>query len=138
MKIHKVQNAVISETAATSLIITWEKPKGPVTGYLVTCQTTAAAATPRDKKSSKDNKKKKEKKRKDDEEKTKEDEDTQEEKKEEEEEEDKEREMKIEDPDAMRVIFEGLKPEEEYVIKIYTMVGEKKSDRVKVPGKTGK
>eukprot|EP00057_Strongylocentrotus_purpuratus_P006482 XP_011660956.1 PREDICTED: fibronectin [Strongylocentrotus purpuratus] len=34
------------------------------------------------------------------------------------------------------VVFEDLKSDEEYVIKIYTLVGEKKSDRVKVIGKT--
>lgn len=126
-----MQNAVISETGTTSLTITWEKPKGPATGYLVTCQTSATAATPRDKKSSKDKKKKKDKEGDDDDGKV----EKQEEKEEENTEQDKER--KIDDPNEVKAVFEGLKAEEEYVIKIYTLVGEKKSERVKVTGKTG-
>ena len=127
-----MQNAVISETGTTSLTITWEKPKGPATGYLVTCQTAATAATPRDKKSSKDKKKKKEKEKDGDD-------DGKVEKQEEKEEENAEqvKERKIDDPNEVKAVFEGLKAEEEYVIKIYTLVGEKKSERVKVTGKTG-
>eukprot|EP00057_Strongylocentrotus_purpuratus_P029279 XP_011683753.1 PREDICTED: uncharacterized protein LOC105447429 [Strongylocentrotus purpuratus] len=125
LKIHRVQNAVISETGTTSLTITWEKPKGPATGYLVTCQTSASAATPRDKKDKKDKKKKKEKEGDDDGKVEKEEEITEQVK-----------ERKIDDPDEVKAVFEGLKAEEEYVIKIYTLVGEKKSERVKVTGKT--
>ena len=129
LKIHRVQNAKISETGNTSLTVMWEKPKGPVTGYLVTCQTTAAAATPRDKKS-----KKKEKKK----EKEKEEGGDDGGKEEVEEEEIKEEmEMVIDDADQTRAVYEGLKSDEEYVIKIYTMSGTSKSERVKVTGKTG-
>ncbi|XP_041483693.1 uncharacterized protein LOC121430484 isoform X5 [Lytechinus variegatus] len=126
LKIHRVQNAVISETGTTSLTLAWEKPKGPVTGYLVTCQTSAAAATPRDKKASKDKKKK--------------DGDDGKEEKEDKKEEilGQEQERKIEDPEELKAVFEGLKADEDYVVKIYTLVGEKKSDRVKVTGKTDK
>ena len=127
LKIHRVQNAKISETGTTSLTVTWEKPKGPVTGYLVTCQTTAAAATPRDKKSKKKDKKKEKEEGEDDGE-----------KEEVEEEEIKEEmEMVIDDAEQTRAVYEGLKSDEEYVIKIYTMSGTSKSERVKVTGKTG-
>nr|XP_054772356.1 uncharacterized protein LOC129280349 [Lytechinus pictus] len=136
LKIHKVQNAEISQTGTTSLSISWEKPKGDVTGYLVTCQTTAAAAaaTPRDK-NSKD-KKKKEKKKKDEEEKKDDEEEEKVKEEEAKEEEETEREIQIENPEETRALFEDLKSDEEYVIKIYTLVGEKKSDRVKIIAKT--
>ena len=133
VKIHRVQNAAISETGTTSLVVTWEPPKGEVTGYLLTCQTAASAAagTPREKKS-----KKKKKKEKDDDE----EEDDGEEDEEEKEAKGEEgiRKIEIDDPERMKAVFEDLMSDEEYVIKIYTLLEDRKSDRVKLTGKTGK
>ena len=136
MKIHRVQNAAISETGTTSLVVTWEPPKGEVTGYLLTCQTAASAAagTPRDKKS-----KKKKKKEKEDDGKEEEDDDGEENEEEKEEKgEEGIRKIEIDDPERMKAVFEDLMSDEEYVIKIYTLLEDRKSDRVKLTGKTGK
>lgn len=48
------------------------------------------------------------------------------------------KELSLDDPEVTKAIFEGLVPDTEYLVKIYAKNGKKKSDKVKLKGKTSK
>ncbi|XP_071837899.1 uncharacterized protein [Apostichopus japonicus] len=48
------------------------------------------------------------------------------------------KELSLDDPEVTKAVFEGLVPDTEYLVKIYAKNGKKKSDKVKLKGKTKK
>ncbi len=140
-KISKVRKAAIVETGSSNISISWKKPEGDTTGYLIQYSEKTSEAENKDKKKSK---RKKSIKKEEDENKLEdipetddiEDKNISKDKKDETKVKGDIKELEISEPDTTQANLEDLKSDVEYVIKIYTLDGDRKSDRVKLTAKT--